>query len=1472
MGAKERLWIKFRSNFGLLVLFLFCLNFVLCASCPRECSCSKKKAVDCTNRGLFYVPVGIPLDTSRLDLQGNNITVIRRNDFRGLRQLRILHLLKNNIRSIERGSFQDLVAMERLRLDRNQMSHIPDLLFANMPNLERLDLSFNHLRSIGRKTLKGSVVLRNLQLDHNQISCIADTAISGLGEMLYLTLNNNNLTTLPNNLFADMQRLKVLRLRDNRFICDCHMVWLARWLKTRRKFAVHTTCSSPSHLRGFDIHSLGETDFKCNDVHSPPVRECLSQVACPHQCSCTEGIVDCRDRSLTEVPENIPDDATEIRLEQNHITKIPSKAFADLPRLRRIDLSNNQIANIAGDAFSGLSSLNTLVMYGNKLTELPPGIFRGLSSLQLLLLNANKISCVPLDTFEDLHNLNLLSLYDNKIESLANGTFIPLKNLQTLHLARNPFICDCNLQWLAKFLEIQPIETSGARCESPRRMNRKKISNTKDNKFKCKDAEIHRTKNAGRCIIDNVCPTQCECLGTTVDCSARRLTHIPLNLPSYTTELNLKDNQITKLSAEGLFELLPNLHILDLSDNLIEIVEEGTFRASAKLTELNLASNRLNKITGSQMNGLTGLHHLSLNGNRITCISNTTFTEMPNLRKLELFDNQISCIQESAFDRNKFISTINLMSNPFSCNCHLGWFSKWLQNKNVLVGSPTCYSPITLRDKPLMDVKPQDFVCAENNEIGCNLGIPACCTDTLTDPVIESNCDPRAYCPPLCTCTGTVVRCSRQDLTSVPQNIPSDTTELYLDANQIANLSTEIVHLTQLKRLDLSNNKLVSLQPYIFANLTELSTLILSYNSLQCVADTSFAGLRNLRILSLHGNDMSSIPYGAFKDLVALTHIALGGNPLYCDCELKWLSDWIKKDFVESGIAACVGPPAMANKLILTTPSYNFQCTGEGDPGILSKCNICYQNPCENSGKCHLVDFKEFRCECTPGFHGKRCEEEINACFGNPCMNDGKCAVMDHGRFQCTCLPGFKGDRCEINIDDCGQHQCENNATCVDGVQTYTCHCPLGFTGKKCEHKIHFCRGEYNYCENNAKCIAMDADYRCECPLGYSGKNCSANFDDCKSHICQHGATCVDGWNSYVCLCRRGFSGKFCEIAPIEQVYPSTGVCKNHDCQNNGVCYQPQGSSEYMCKCVSGFIGKKCEKLTSVSFLDHDSYIHLPKVTFQSTTNITIVLKTNHSGGLILYTGLEQHLAVELFKGRVAVSFYVGDEPISTLYSYVFSFVKVDDDNLHTLELLLHLKNFTMRVDGGYPHTVINQGNNQYLDVDDDLFLGGLPRAKSEMARSKFHIREGTSLKGCLHQVLINGKLLDFQVTKLNHKITPGCNVNPCQSHKCQNKGVCKPKDNMADYTCRCHRGFSGPFCDVAPTCTGRVFRDVYVDPKTNCRSRVRIKYRRCEGSCGNHCCQPKKIKNRKVRLYCSDNTSYIYDLPVIRRCGCKKC
>ena len=40
--------------------------------------------------------------------------------------------------------------------------------------------------------------------------------------------------------------------------------------------------------------------------------ECQVEPRCPHQCRCAEGIVDCREKALTHIPEHLPESATEL--------------------------------------------------------------------------------------------------------------------------------------------------------------------------------------------------------------------------------------------------------------------------------------------------------------------------------------------------------------------------------------------------------------------------------------------------------------------------------------------------------------------------------------------------------------------------------------------------------------------------------------------------------------------------------------------------------------------------------------------------------------------------------------------------------------------------------------------------------------------------------------------------------------------------------------------------------------------------------------------------------------------------------------------------------------------------------------------------------------------------------------------------------------------------------------------------------
>lgn len=57
------------------------------------------------------------------------------------------------------------------------------------------------------------------------------------------------------------------------------------------------------------------------------------------------------------------------------------------------------------------------------------------------------------------------------------------------------------------------------------------------------------------------------------------------------------------------------------------------------------------------------------------------------------------------------------------------------------------------------------------------------------------------YCPTGCTCHETVVRCSNKNLKKFPTGIPAETTELFLDSNDIVLIPPELNKLKRLVKL-----------------------------------------------------------------------------------------------------------------------------------------------------------------------------------------------------------------------------------------------------------------------------------------------------------------------------------------------------------------------------------------------------------------------------------------------------------------------------------------------------------------------------------------------------------------------------------------------------------------------------------------------------------------------------------------------
>lgn len=1510
-----------RARLALALALASILNGPPAAACPTKCTCSAA-SVDCHGLGLRAVPRGIPRNAERLDLDRNNITRITKMDFTGLKNLRVLHLEDNQVSVIERGAFQDLKQLERLRLNKNKLQVLPELLFQSTPKLTRLDLSENQIQGIPRKAFRGVTGVKNLQLDNNHISCIEDGAFRALRDLEILTLNNNNISRILVTSFNHMPKIRTLRLHSNHLYCDCHLAWLSDWLRQRRTIGQFTLCMAPVHLRGFSVADVQKKEYVCPGPHSEAPACNANSLSCPSACSCSNNIVDCRGKGLTEIPANLPEGIVEIRLEQNSIKSIPAGAFIQYKKLKRIDISKNQISDIAPDAFQGLKSLTSLVLYGNKITEIPKGLFDGLVSLQLLLLNANKINCLRVNTFQDLQNLNLLSLYDNKLQTISKGLFAPLQSVQTLHLAQNPFVCDCHLKWLADYLQDNPIETSGARCSSPRRLANKRISQIKSKKFRCSGSEDYRNRFSSECFMDLVCPEKCRCEGTIVDCSNQKLSRIPSHLPEYTTDLRLNDNDISVLEATGIFKKLPNLRKINLSNNRIKEVREGAFDGAAGVQELMLTGNQLETMHGRMFRGLSGLKTLMLRSNLISCVNNDTFAGLSSVRLLSLYDNRITTISPGAFTTLVSLSTINLLSNPFNCNCHMAWLGRWLRKRRIVSGNPRCQKPFFLKEIPIQDVAIQDFTCEGNEENSCQLS-------------------PR--CPEQCTCVETVVRCSNRGLRALPKGMPKDVTELYLEGNHLTAVPKELSTFRQLTLIDLSNNSISMLTNHTFSNMSHLSTLILSYNRLRCIPVHAFNGLRSLRVLTLHGNDISSVPEGSFNDLTSLSHLALGTNPLHCDCSLRWLSEWIKAGYKEPGIARCSSPESMADRLLLTTPTHRFQCKGPVDINIVAKCNACLSSPCKNNGTCSQDPVEQYRCTCPYSYKGKDCTVPINTCVQNPCQHGGTCHLSESHRdgFSCSCPLGFEGQRCEINPDDCEDNDCENSATCVDGINNYACVCPPNYTGELCDEVIDYCVPEMNLCQHEAKCISLDKGFRCECVPGYSGKLCETDNDDCVAHKCRHGAQCVDEVNGYTCICPQGFSGLFCEHPP-PMVLLQTSPCDQYECQNGAQCIVVQ--QEPTCRCPPGFAGPRCEKLITVNFVGKDSYVELASAKVRPQANISLQVATDKDNGILLYKGDNDPLALELYQGHVRLVYDSLSSPPTTVYSVE----TVNDGQFHSVELVMLNQTLNLVVDKGAPKSLGKLQKQPAVGINSPLYLGGIPTSTGLSALRQGADRPLGGFHGCIHEVRINNELQDFKaLPPQSLGVSPGCKSctvcrhglcrsvekdsvvcechpgwtgplcdqeaqDPCLGHSCSHgtcvatgnsymckcaegyggalcdqkndsanacsafkchHGQCHISDRGEPY-CLCQPGFSGNHCEQENPCWGEIVREAIRRQKdyASCATASKVPIMVCRGGCGSQCCQPIRSKRRKYVFQCTDGSSFVEEVERHLECGCREC
>lgn len=84
------------------------------AKCPENCKCSDVfKHVDCANISLTEIPKNLPLNTIRLDLSHNQLTILNISNLIDCHDLRELILSNNKIEAIHDNAVSELLCKKQ---------------------------------------------------------------------------------------------------------------------------------------------------------------------------------------------------------------------------------------------------------------------------------------------------------------------------------------------------------------------------------------------------------------------------------------------------------------------------------------------------------------------------------------------------------------------------------------------------------------------------------------------------------------------------------------------------------------------------------------------------------------------------------------------------------------------------------------------------------------------------------------------------------------------------------------------------------------------------------------------------------------------------------------------------------------------------------------------------------------------------------------------------------------------------------------------------------------------------------------------------------------------------------------------------------------------------------------------------------------------------------------------------------------
>ncbi|KAI4825221.1 hypothetical protein KUCAC02_020908 [Chaenocephalus aceratus] len=113
-----------------------------------------------------------------------------------------------------------------------------------------------------------------------------------------------------------------------------------------------------------------------------------------------------------------------------------------------------------------------------------------------------------------------------------------------------------------------------------------------------------------------------------------------------------------------------------------------------------------------------------------------------------------------------------------------------------------------------------------------------------------------------------------------------------------------LIPLVKLDELEMSGNQLTVIRPGSFKGLIHLQKLWMMHAQIQIIERNSFDDLQSLVELNLAHNNLTLLPHDLFTPLHHLERVHLHHNPWNCNCDILWLSWWLK-EMVPANTSCC---------------------------------------------------------------------------------------------------------------------------------------------------------------------------------------------------------------------------------------------------------------------------------------------------------------------------------------------------------------------------------------------------------------------------------------------------------------------------------------------------------------------------------------------------------------------------------------